>query len=388
MNKDVLYENELRNVYIKLQKSINSKIGLISAIKIKHYLKKIVRLNSKTKNENIQQLIKIVGKSRLAYKKHCNENNISDPYVNKKFKETYIKLSKKLMKINTKKKNIKNNKQPIMHIEYNSDIGKYNVKYEQNGVIFDNKNYKIKNVKYLQGKRNKVLSELTKFNYGISIFDELNIDEDKFYKVNPDIIHIFLSEGKIDYAKMYIKEVVGGEPLNKSFKIKYVLNRNLKKGIFSVEENKNMKQMARRDRISNELIIFSDKRKKKIKQPEMKVISKLEIIENIKRSIKIQQTKEKIDKKLEIEKNEKNERNMKIQSIMARKNIYFNKNNIEILSKYGCRVYDIDRKNQIDNRINKVKAVNSDCKIYNIDSRNKNCNINASGSEYSRYNER
>ena len=55
MNKDVSYENELKDISIKLQKSINFKIGLISAMKIKHYLKKIVKLNSKTKNENIQQ---------------------------------------------------------------------------------------------------------------------------------------------------------------------------------------------------------------------------------------------------------------------------------------------------------------------------------------------
>lgn len=385
MNKDVSYENELKDISIKLQKSINFKIGLISAMKIKHYLKKIVKLNSKTKNENIQQLMRTVGKAKLAYKRHCNENNISDPYVNKKFKETYTKLSKKLMKISTKKKNIKNSKKPIMQVEYNSDIGKYHVNYIQNGVVVGEKDYKIKNVKYLQGKRDKVLSELTKFNYGINVFDELNVDEDKFYKVNPDIIHIFLSEGKIDYAKMYIKEVVGGEPLNKPFNIKYVLNRNLKKGVFSAEENKNMKQMARRDRISNELVIFSDKRKKKIKQPEIKVNSKLEIIESIKRSIKIQEAKGKIEKKHENERNEENDRNMKIQAIMARKKIVPNRNNFEIISKYGCTIYNIDRKNQNGNTI---KAQNSNCKVYDINSKNQNYNKNVSGSEWSKYTER
>lgn len=385
MNKDVSYENELKDISIKLQKSINFKIGLISAMKIKHYLKKIVKLNSKTKNENIQQLMRTVGKAKLAYKRHCNENNISDPYVNKKFKETYTKLSKKLMKISTKKKNIRNSKKPIMQVEYNSDIGKYHVNYIQNGVVVGEKDYKIKNVKYLQGKRDKVLSELTKFNYGINVFDELNVDEDKFYKVNPDIIHIFLSEGKIDYAKMYIKEVVGGEPLNKPFNIKYVLNRNLKKGVFSAEENKNMKQMARRDRISNELVIFSDKRKKKIKQPEIKANSKLEIIESIKRSIKIQEAKEKIEKKHKNERNEENDRNMKIQAIMARKKIVPNRNNFEIISKYGCTIYNIDRKNQNGNTI---KAQNSNCKVYDINSKNQNYNKNVSGSEWSKYTER
>lgn len=385
MNKDVSYENELKDISIKLQKSINFKIGLISAMKIKHYLKKIVKLNSKTKNENIQQLMRTVGKAKLAYKRHCNENNISDSYVNKKFKETYTELSKKLMKISTKKKNIKNSKKPIMQVEYNSDIGKYHVNYIQNGVVVGEKDYKIKNVKYLQGKRDKVLSELTKFNYGINVFDELNVDEDKFYKVNPDIIHIFLLEGKIDYAKMYIKEVVGGEPLNKPFNIKYVLNRNLKKGVFSAEENKNMKQMARRDRISNELVIFSDKRKKKIKQPEINANSKLEIIESIKRSIKIQEAKEKIEKKHKNERNEENDRNMKIQAIMARKKIVPNRNNFEIISKYGCTIYNIDRKNQNGNTI---KAQNSNCKVYDINSKNQNYNKNVSGSEWSKYTER
>lgn len=385
MKKDVSYENELKDICIKLQKSINSKIGLISAIKINCCLKSILKLNNRTKNQNIEQLITVIGKAKLAYKRHCNENNISDPYVNKKIKEAYTKLSKKLMKINTKKKNIKNGRQPIMHIEYNSDIGKYHVNYVQNGVVVGDKDYKIKNVKYLQGKRNKVLDELTKFNYGISIFDELNIDKDKFYKVNPDIIHILLSEGKISYAKMYIKEVVGGEPINKPFEIKYLLNRNIKKGVFSAEENKNMKQMARRDRIANELVIFSDKRKKKIKQPEIKATSKLEIIESIKRSIKIQEAKEIIEKKRIIEKNEENERNMKIQAIMARKKISPNRSNFETVSQYGCKIYNIDRKNQ---NSDKTEEVYSNWRVYNIDSKNKNYNKNynknASGSEWSK----
>ena len=76
---------------------------------------------------------------------------------------------------------------------------------------------------------------------------------------------------------------------------------------------------------------------------------------------------------------------MKIQAIMARKKIVPNRNNFEIISKYGCTIYNIDRKNQNGNTI---KAQNSNCKVYDINSKNQNYNKNVSGSEWSKYTER
>lgn len=381
MKNQMSYENELKDICIKIQKSFAIKINTISAIQTNHYLKKLMKLNKKTNNEHIEQLMHIIGRTKLAYKKYCNENNyIADPYVNKKIREAYTKLSKKSMNIKTKKKNIKNNKS-TMQIEYNSDRGSYQIKHIENSKIIDIKEYKVKNIKHLGAKRKKVLDRLTKINYGINIFKELGVDEDKFYKVNPDIIHIFLVEGKIDYAKMYIKEVVGGETMNLPFNIKYILNRNIKKGVFSPEENKNMKQMARADRIANDLVIFSDKKKKEITKPHfVNSHSKSDIIESITRNRKIQKIKEEKEKKQKSERLEAIERGNKIQNIMEKRKLQFNnrlnRNNVTgITSDYGCKIYNIDRRNN-NTRINEESQ--SNCRIYNIDKRhiNENCKNN------------
>lgn len=277
MKEQSEYEQELKNICKKMKRSFTIKSGMISAIATKRCLKKIIRLNTKTRNENINELVYVLGRTKMEYKKYCSENNYyTDPYVNKKIKEAYIKLSRKAMKLQTKKSYI-NRKNEMAEIEYNSDRGSYIYKDIQNNKIIKTKEYTINNIKHLGSKRAGAIKRLKQFNFGINIFDELGIDDRKFYKVNPDIIHILLNEGKINQAKMYIKEVVGGEKVNKPLKIKYVLNRDIKKGVFSPEENKNMKKMARADRISNELIIFSEKKAKEIVKPKESLLKKVVI---------------------------------------------------------------------------------------------------------------
>jgi hypothetical protein len=74
---------------------------------------------------------------------------------------------------------------------------------------------------------------------------------------------------------MYIKEVIGGDKIQKSLRIRYELNRDLKKGIFSLQENKNMKKMARADWISSDLIIFDDKKAKQIVKNKENLFKKI-----------------------------------------------------------------------------------------------------------------
>lgn len=271
------YEQKLDRICKKMIKSFRIKFGTISAIETKKCLNKIIRLNAKTKNQNINELIYVLGRTKLEYKKYCKENNYyTDPYVNKKIKEAYIKLSRKAMKLESKRSFIKRKNENI-EIEYNSDRGSYMYKSIQDGKTVLSKEYTINNIKHLGSKRASAVRRLKQFNFGISFFDELGVDEKKFYKVNPDIIHILLNEGKVNQAKMYIKEVLTGEKMNKPLKINYVLNRDLKKGKFSPEENKNMKKMAKADRISNNLTIFSERKVKEIKKPKESLIKKIAI---------------------------------------------------------------------------------------------------------------
>jgi len=379
MKKQISYEDELKCICQKIQKSFSIKINTISALQTNHYLKRLIKLNKKTNNQNIDELITVIGRTNLAYKKYCKENNYyTDPYVNKKITQAYSKLSKKSMKMKTKKSNIKNNGLDFK-IEYNSDKGLYEIAYLKNGQQVKSKEYKVKNIKNLDSKRKMVLDRLKKLNYGISIFKELGIEKDKFYKVNPDIIHILLNEGKLDYAKMYIKEVVGREPLHKPFEIKYVLNRNVKQGVFSAEENKAMKKMAKEDRLATNLVIFSSKKKKEIAKPQIMEskrnrVHKLDKINNIKISLKIQEIKKKKENRIIAEKLEQEERRRKIQSINEKRKLKLNSesdNKIGKISELGCKIYNIDRRNIQINNTNEFGIQDSKCRFYNIEKNNR-----------------
>lgn len=272
MKRQVNYEEQLNKICRDIQKSFTYKINTISSFKTKQCLRRLKKLNRQTKNQNIEEIRYVVGRTKQEYSKYCRNNNyIPDSEVNKKIKETFINLSRKAIRINTKKQNVLN-KGTDLKIEYNSDRGSYLVSNYKNNNLMQVKEFKVQDIKHLGGKRKQVLDRLTHLNFGINIFDELEVDERDFYKINPDIIHILLNEGKVDYAKMYIKEVLDGTTINKPFKIKYVLNRNLKSGVFSPEENKNMKKMARLDRIANELVIVGKKKQKNIAKPKMNFV--------------------------------------------------------------------------------------------------------------------
>lgn len=267
------YEKELRKIGKSLRKNFNNKYSFINELRILHNIKKIIKLNKRTKNEHIDELMYMIGRVKLQYRKHCHKNDYYvNSEVNQRIKNAYKKLSKKSMKIKTRKSTI-NKTGKDLKIEYNSERGSYKIKiYEKDG-LEKIKYYKIKNIKNLDRKRKRVLEDLKRLNFGINVFDELDVDEDKSYKLNPDIIHILVKEGKIDYAKMYIKNVLDESVLlYKPFEIRYELNKDLSKGVFSREENKNMKKMAKYDRLATSLIIIG--KKKKIKKPKVNVLQK------------------------------------------------------------------------------------------------------------------
>ena len=54
-----------------------------------------------------------------------------------------------------------------------------------------------------------------------------------------------------------------------------LLNRNLKQGRLSFEENKAVKRMAKKDRVSSELVIFDSRKTKKIAKPKVYVFEKI-----------------------------------------------------------------------------------------------------------------
>lgn len=155
------------------------------------------------------------------------------------------------------------------------------------------------------------------------------------------------------------------------FKVKYVLNRNLNAGAFSKEENKNMKKMVRADRLANELVIFSDKRRKKIEKAKSNTIKrKMAIIEEIKRNIKISEAKKSIEKKrkekLEKQMAEMEEariRENKINRILQNKKVMRNTN---INTNSGCKIYNVDRREENRNITNNSNNADVECVIYDL----------------------
>lgn len=356
MKKQTSYEEQLKIICQRLKESISIKSTTISTIKINHYLNELIKLNKKTKNQNINEIITAVGRTNIAYKNYCKQNNYYiNSNINNKIKQAFCKLSKKQLKINTNKSKILKDGE-YLQIEYNYKKGSYALTYLKNDKLANFKEYKNKNIRNLDAKREKVIEELKRINYGIDVFEELEIDEDKVYKVNPDIIHILISEGKIDYAKMYIKEVVGGEFKNKPFEIKYILDKNFNNGVFSFDENKAMMKMAKRDSLASKIVMYKEKSEKtSVKSLKCNKtctftknkngINETEISNKIKNIIRKKEVKEKI----EIMHSER--RKQIIEGIKTKKNA----KNIERVNKNGCVIFNVNWENIGNNLKNSAK---------------------------------
>ena len=270
------YEEELGQIFHGLKKTYEGKDNIINELRIHHYIKKIVRLNRKTKNQHIDELMYLVGRTKKQYKNFCRKNNCyTNPYMNKAIKKAFTKLSRKSIAMKTKRSTFKKNGLD-MKIEYSSEKGTYEVRRIQKDGTELVKCYKMKNIKNINRKRKIILEKLKRMNYGIDIFDELDVDESKSYRLNPDIIHILLREGKIDYAKMYIKDVLNDNSImHKPFEVKYELHRDLSRGAFSYEENKAMKRMVKLDRVATNLVIIGTKKRKEIAKTKVSILEKI-----------------------------------------------------------------------------------------------------------------
>ena len=96
-------------------------------------------------------------------------------------------------------------------------------------------------------------------NFGISIFEELNISEDCFKYIDPFVLTIFIEEGNLDYAKLYLRQL-NGESQSKKYKLPFKI-------IYNIDEDF---QNGRLTPIRNEIIAIIAERKKKKKSKIIK----------------------------------------------------------------------------------------------------------------------
>lgn len=275
MLKQSEYNLELEKICMDMKKSFAIKSGFFSALATKKCIKRIIKLNSKTKNQNIDFLIYALGRTKLEYKKYCVENNYyTDPIVNKMIKEAYIKLARKAMKIQTKKSYV-DSMRDMVEINYDSARGSYLYKNIVDNKVVKTTEYSIDNVDDLDLKREDAMERLKQLNFGIDVVDELGINPKRLRKINPDIVTVLVNEGKIKHAKMYIKEVATGIKLNKPLKITYILDKDSKNGKFGPKDNKRMKKMAKADSVASEIKVVTKEKTKGIIKPKLTWLSRI-----------------------------------------------------------------------------------------------------------------
>ena len=75
MKNEILYQDELINIYCKIHKCYDMKIRTLQCLRINYYLNRFVKLNKKTHNKNIDEIINIIGEIKISYEKNCEKNN-------------------------------------------------------------------------------------------------------------------------------------------------------------------------------------------------------------------------------------------------------------------------------------------------------------------------
>lgn len=135
-------------------------------------------------------------------------------------------------------------------IVYNSEIAEYMFTEVNNDEQLKKKKYKFK-TKFsdIEELQKNALKNLKKINFGISINEELKLNENCIKYVDPFILTIFIEEGYLDYAKIYLRQL-NGEIKNQNtqllFKIIYKIDNNFENGILTPLRNKIIAIIAER----------------------------------------------------------------------------------------------------------------------------------------------
>lgn len=153
-------------------------------------------------------------------------------------------------------------KKDKIKIEYNSENAEYIFIKKINGEIVKKKKYKFKaNFSDIEQLQENAMKKLRSMNFGISLFEELNISENCFKYIDPFVLTIFVKNENLDYAKIYLRQLNGGSQSMKyklPFKIIYNIDDDLKKGRLTPKRNKIMYIIAER----NSLVVAKMKKNK------------------------------------------------------------------------------------------------------------------------------
>jgi len=254
------YENnvkalkEIKSVYMNLcyfieQRMVNDKVK--SAYPEYIYVENYINELSSTYGGQTEKYIKKLAKKNLGAQK---------AKINKIYKDkSKIIAEKKRMVINLLEEklndwNYKYSKIKNVKILYNSEKAEYLFIKKKNNEIIKRKKYKFKETfSDIERLQKEALKKLRQMNFGISIYEELGIEEESLKYLDPFIVTIFIEEGYLDYAKLYIRQL-NGESQNKRyklpFKIVYNIDSNYKNGVLTPIRNEIIAIIAERASLS------------------------------------------------------------------------------------------------------------------------------------------
>ncbi|MBO5349114.1 MAG: hypothetical protein J6A89_04780 [Clostridia bacterium] len=252
--KNLKVLTNIKKMYIQLSYIIEQfltgkdiKIGYSEYKNLEKYIKEL----ESTYGGLTERYIKKLSKKRIGRQK----KEIKKIYKDKS--KITAEKKRNIISILTNKLNVWNckyKKEPNVKIIYNSLKAEYIFIKENTNENNKIKKYKFKmNFSDIEQLQKNAIKNLKKMNFGISIYEELNADEECFKYTDPFIIMIFIKEGYLDYAKLYLRQV-NGESKNKKyllpFKIIYNIDSNLKNGILTPIRNEIMAIIAERSSLS------------------------------------------------------------------------------------------------------------------------------------------
>ena len=255
------YENNLKTIedikkmYFKMCNFIeeillgNTAKILYSEYKnIENYIEELEHTYGGQTEKYIKKLSrKSLGKERVEIAKICKDK--SKIISEKKRCVIYI-LKSKLDEWNNKYK-----RKEDVKILYNSEKAEHIfIVKNKNGKCIKRKRYRFKptfsDIEVLQ---KKAIKNLKSMNFGISIYEELNIEEQNIKYIDPFILTIFIEEGYLDYAKLYIRQLHTGSKSKQDqlpFKIRDNIDENFNNGVMTPMRNEIIAIIAERSALS------------------------------------------------------------------------------------------------------------------------------------------
>lgn len=246
--------NEVKKMYSKLCYELEQLFigngACISYSECKNLDNYIKKLDS-TYGGQTEKYIRKLSKKRLGAQK----KEIKDVYDDRsKIIAEKKKIVMSILKDKMEKWNYRYKREKEIDIIYNSENAEYLFIKMDGNTCLKRKKFKFRtNFSDIEKLQKSAIKKLKQLNFGISVYEELKLKEECLKYVDPFILTIFVEEGYLDYAKMYLRLLNGESKIKKSqlpFGIKYNINEDFSKGELTPVRNEIIAILADRNALN------------------------------------------------------------------------------------------------------------------------------------------